>query len=350
MQSTVTGTGNVEAGSDVNVNFNTSGTLQNVYVSVGPEGQPRSAAGDARPDVCAAGPGPGQREPDRRAGPADCDRERDRDVIVARLRVRSSGAGSSSRGHERQPDRGLGHNRVRLGHARVARLRGPGRPRRREHDDHGRRSPPPATTHRRRRPTSTHAAKTSTPSDEPSGEHTARVEPTAIEARRLRVGLELEPGIGRLERLRSGSRRLRLGTAGGSELGLGRTARGARETTTTTTTSTTPSPASIASAQASVYSAEASVHNAQIALANTKLYAPDERHDRVAVERLARRHRVGRLDVERLEQLLLVGLLLERRLRGRRRERDRGQPRRLGLILVVRLELGVCRDRQHRAR
>ena len=35
VQSTVTGTGNVEAGTDVDVNFKTSGTLQHVYVSQG---------------------------------------------------------------------------------------------------------------------------------------------------------------------------------------------------------------------------------------------------------------------------------------------------------------------------
>jgi multidrug efflux pump subunit AcrA (membrane-fusion protein) len=35
VQSTVTGTGNVEAGTDVNVNFQTSGTLSQVFVSVG---------------------------------------------------------------------------------------------------------------------------------------------------------------------------------------------------------------------------------------------------------------------------------------------------------------------------
>ena len=35
VQSTVTGTGNIAAGTDVTVNFNTSGTLQDVYVKVG---------------------------------------------------------------------------------------------------------------------------------------------------------------------------------------------------------------------------------------------------------------------------------------------------------------------------
>src|SRR5581483_4248297 len=35
VQSTVTGSGNIAAGTDVNVNFNSSGTLQDVYVHVG---------------------------------------------------------------------------------------------------------------------------------------------------------------------------------------------------------------------------------------------------------------------------------------------------------------------------
>ncbi len=43
---------------------------------------------------------------------------------------------------------------------------------------------------------------------------------------------------------------------------------------TGTTTTSTPSPASIASAQAAVYGAEANVQSAEQALANTKLYAP----------------------------------------------------------------------------
>ena len=35
VQSTVTGSGNIAAGTDVTVNFNTSGTLQDVYVTEG---------------------------------------------------------------------------------------------------------------------------------------------------------------------------------------------------------------------------------------------------------------------------------------------------------------------------
>src|SRR5262249_35390030 len=35
VQSTVTGSGNIAAGTDVNANFNTSGTLQDVYVHTG---------------------------------------------------------------------------------------------------------------------------------------------------------------------------------------------------------------------------------------------------------------------------------------------------------------------------
>ena len=35
VQSTVTGSGNIAAGTDLTVNFNTSGTLQDVYVKVG---------------------------------------------------------------------------------------------------------------------------------------------------------------------------------------------------------------------------------------------------------------------------------------------------------------------------
>jgi multidrug efflux pump subunit AcrA (membrane-fusion protein) len=44
--------------------------------------------------------------------------------------------------------------------------------------------------------------------------------------------------------------------------------------TSTTTTTSTPSPSSLASAQASLYSAQAAVHTAETAVNNTKLYAP----------------------------------------------------------------------------
>jgi multidrug efflux pump subunit AcrA (membrane-fusion protein) len=59
----------------------------------------------------------------------------------------------------------------------------------------------------------------------------------------------------------------------GSGSGAGGSSASHSSSTSTTTTST-PSPGSLASAQASVYSAQASVHNAEIALNDTKLYAP----------------------------------------------------------------------------
>jgi multidrug efflux pump subunit AcrA (membrane-fusion protein) len=61
----------------------------------------------------------------------------------------------------------------------------------------------------------------------------------------------------------------------GSSASSGSGSSAAHSTSTqATTTTSTPSPGSIASAQASVYSAEASVHNAEVALNETKLYAP----------------------------------------------------------------------------
>jgi multidrug efflux pump subunit AcrA (membrane-fusion protein) len=59
----------------------------------------------------------------------------------------------------------------------------------------------------------------------------------------------------------------------GSGSGAGGSSASHSSSTATTTTST-PSPGSLASAQASVYSAQASVHNAEVALNDTKLYAP----------------------------------------------------------------------------
>ena len=60
----------------------------------------------------------------------------------------------------------------------------------------------------------------------------------------------------------------------GSGSGSGGSSASHSSSTSTTTTTSTPSPGSLASAQASVYSAQASVHNAEIALNATKLYAP----------------------------------------------------------------------------
>ena len=72
VQSTVTGSGNIAAGTDVTVNFNTSGTLQDVYVHVGQHVNGRTAARRPRSDLGAAVAQPGQGEPDRGQDNLNC--------------------------------------------------------------------------------------------------------------------------------------------------------------------------------------------------------------------------------------------------------------------------------------
>ena len=51
VQSTVSGTGNIAAGTDDTVNFNTSGTLQDVYVHVGQHVNSGQLLADLDPDL-----------------------------------------------------------------------------------------------------------------------------------------------------------------------------------------------------------------------------------------------------------------------------------------------------------
>ena len=61
VQSTVTGSGNVSAGTDVNVNFNATGTLQDVYVHAGQHVNGGQLLADLDPDGGPALARPGAR-------------------------------------------------------------------------------------------------------------------------------------------------------------------------------------------------------------------------------------------------------------------------------------------------
>jgi hypothetical protein len=71
VQSTVSGTGNVEAGTDVSVNFQASGTLADVFVKVGDHVSQGTALSNARPDLGAAVGGAGREDPNRSEGSAE---------------------------------------------------------------------------------------------------------------------------------------------------------------------------------------------------------------------------------------------------------------------------------------
>ncbi len=220
VQSTVTGTGNVEAGTDVDVNFKTSGTLQNVYIS---EGQ-HVTKGQllATLDPTSAQLGVDQAEEELTAA---------QDQLTAVENGTSSGSGSGGSG-------------TTGGSSTTASL-----------DDVS--SSPEFVSY--------------TP---PSGkEH----HPTSGEKSK-------EPSSGTKEKSGSsggssngssgGSSNGSSSGSSGSSSHSGSSHSGGSATTTTTQTTTTPSPASIASAQASVFSAQANLNDAQTTLNNTKLFAP----------------------------------------------------------------------------
>ena len=80
VQATVTGTGNVEAGTDIDVNFKASGTLPHVYVSEGQhviKGQLLATLDPTSAQLWSTRP----RSTYVRAGSAHRDRERDRDGL-----------------------------------------------------------------------------------------------------------------------------------------------------------------------------------------------------------------------------------------------------------------------------
>jgi multidrug efflux pump subunit AcrA (membrane-fusion protein) len=212
VQSTVTGTGNVEAGTDVDVNFKASGTLQHVYVAQGQHVNKGQLL--ATLDPTSAQLAVDQAEDQLNAA---------QDSLTAVENGMSSGSGSGG-----ASDSGSGSG----GSATTATL----------DDVSG----------------STEFVSFTPPSGK---EH----HPTSGEKSK-------KPSSGAKEK--SGSSNGSSTGSSGSSSRSGSSHSGGSATTTTTQTTTTPSPASIASAQASVFSAQANLNNAQAALNDTKLFAP----------------------------------------------------------------------------
>ena len=228
IQSTVTGTGNVEAGTDVNANFRTSGTLADVFVSVGQHVNEGQLLATLDPTVAQLSLD--QAEQNLTAA------EDQLTAVENGTASSASGAGASGTTASLTTSPGTMEY--------VSDTRGPGRPT----------AKTPTTTSTSATSTTSgstgNARTTTTPTTSPSTNSPTRTAP------------------------QTGTSRTGNSSAGASASGAGAGGGSTRQTTTTTTTSTTPSPASIASAQASVYGAQASVQNAETALANTKLYAP----------------------------------------------------------------------------
>ena len=218
VQSTVSGSGNVEASTDDTLNFDTSGTLQEVYVTVGEhvkQGQllatldPSSeqlALDQAREELTAA-----------------------EDDLTDAENGTSTGSGSGGNGDEDTSyDRGSSTTEF-------------------VSDTRNESATPTATTDST--PTTTSPTATA---------------PTATVTVTVTTPSTTTPS--------TGSSHPSTGSGSSSSSATGSSS--SDTTTTTTTTTTTPSPSAIASARASVDSAEETVRNDETALEETKLYAP----------------------------------------------------------------------------
>lgn len=227
VQSTVTGTGNVAAGTDVDVNFKTSGTLQHVYVSQGQHVNKGQLL--ATLDPTSAQLTVDQAEEQLNAS---------QDSLTAVEDGTSSGSGSGG---------GSGSGSGSGGSATTASLNDVS-----SGTEFVTFTPPSGKEHH---PTSGKKAKN--PSSGSGSEE---------------KGGSPSTSSGSTHSGSSGS--THSGSSGSTHSQSSGSTRGGGSTTTTTQTTTTPSPASIASAQASVFSAQASLNNAQAALNDTKLFAP----------------------------------------------------------------------------
>jgi multidrug efflux pump subunit AcrA (membrane-fusion protein) len=238
VQSTVTGSGNVAAGTDVNVNFNTSGTLQNVYVSVGQHVSQGQLLATLDPTTAQLALNQANQNLTAAQDNLACLQGTSTNCGSGGGSGAGAGSGSSSTTGTTTGASYTGGSATTVFAA--YRPSGPAS---------GAGQAGSSLTTTVTTTTTTPAGSTTTP---PSS----------------------APGAGGGG---SGSRGSS-GSAGGSGRSGSSSAAGsaasASSVKASSTTTTTPSPSSIASAQAAVYSAEASVHNAQLAVNNTKLYAP----------------------------------------------------------------------------
>jgi multidrug efflux pump subunit AcrA (membrane-fusion protein) len=225
VQSSVTGTGNIAAGTDDTVNFNTSGTLQDVYVKVGQHVNGGQLLADLDPTSADLQLSQAQEQLTAAEDQLTC--LQDQTTANCGSSGSGGGAGSSSGSGSSSASGTASDTSLTSSDAGTVEFASfkPG-------------------AGKGKKPTSgTGETETSTKSGTKVTKKTPSVTVTVI------VPSTKSP---------SGS--------GGSAAKTSSTA--------TTTTTSTPSPSSLASAQASVYSAQAAVHTAETAVSNTKLYAP----------------------------------------------------------------------------
>jgi len=232
VQSTVTGSGNIAAGTDVTVNFNTTGTLQDVYVKVGQHVNGGQLLADLDPTAADLQLSQAQSQLTSAEDQLTCLQDQTTANCGSGGSGGGSGSGSGSSGSSSTTSyTPSSSGTVEFASYKLAAGKGKGKK--------------PTTGSGE---TPTRSGQTTTPTK--SGTKITKTTPSVTVT-------VVVPS-----------------TKGSSPSGSGGGSGAKTSSTPTTTTTSTPSPSSLASAQASVYSAQAAVHTAEIAVNNTKLYAP----------------------------------------------------------------------------
>jgi membrane fusion protein, macrolide-specific efflux system len=263
VQSTVTGSGNIAAGTDVNVNFNTSGTLESVDVSAGQHVSPGQLLATLDPTAAQLSLDQANQNLTAAQDNLSC-------LDGGSTNCGSGGGSGSGAGSGTSSGSGstTGASYTRGTATTVFAAYKPGGISGTDAKA-GSGTGSNTTTVTTTTTTTTPAGPTTTSPPSSSGTGGRGSGSGGSGGSRGSSGSSgSSSGSGRSGSSSSGSGR----SGGSSASGSGGSGSGAKASTTATTT--TPSPSSIASAQAAVYSAEAAVHNAQVALNNTKLYAP----------------------------------------------------------------------------
>lgn len=251
IQSTVSGSGNIAAGTDDTINFDTSGTLQHVYVSDGQHVKAGQLIADLDPTSAQLSLDQARENLTAAQDNLSCLQGVTSDCGSGGTSGAGSGSGNSGSGSSGSSS-ATSYSVPSGGTVEYTAFH-PG----------GGTKPGASTT-----PDTSKKPGESTPKSKPGATTVTKTTPHVT----VTVVVPSSP-----TKPSSSSKSSSSGTPSSSGKGSRSSSSSAsapKATSTPTTTSTTPSPGSIASAQASVDSAEASVHTAQVALNETKLYAP----------------------------------------------------------------------------
>jgi multidrug efflux pump subunit AcrA (membrane-fusion protein) len=262
VQSSVTGSGNISAGTDDTVNFNTSGTLQDVYVHVGQHVTGGQLLADLDPTAADLQLSQAQSQLTAAEDQLTCLQ----DQTTANCGSGGSGGSGSGSGSSGSGSSGSGSSGSGSSGSASTTSFTPSSAGTVEYASYepgstsgsGKTKKP--TTGSGGTPTS---GSGGTPKTESGG--TPKTESG---------GTPTESGTKVTKTTPSVTVTVVVPSTKGSSASSGASSAPKTSSTQTTTTTATPSPSSLASAQAAVYSAQAAVHTAEIAVNNTKLYAP----------------------------------------------------------------------------